>query len=178
MDRIAYAPLGAGNFGPEALDRFVRRQHVKQCWRRTDGGLALRPVEYIEDWTPEERRGTAAQVLRAVEGGGAAFGAFSRGELAGFAALAGERLGSRGQYADLALFYVSGPFRGRGIGGTLFRLACAAARGMGAEKLYISAHSAAEVMAAYWALGCVEAEEVDPHHASAEPWDVQLEFRL
>ena len=111
-------------------------------------------------------------------GGGAAFGAFSGGEVVGFAALAGERLGSRGQYADLALFYVSEPHRGRGVGGALFRLACAAAREAGAEKLYISAHSAAEVVAAYRALGCVEAEESDAHHAAAEPWDVQMELRL
>ena len=33
-------------------------------------------------------------------------------------------------------------------------------------------------MAAYWALGCVEAEEPDPRHAAAEPCDVQLEKRL
>lgn len=33
-------------------------------------------------------------------------------------------------------------------------------------------------MAAYWALGCVEAEEPDPRHSAEEPWDVQLEFRL
>lgn len=178
MDEITYRPLTAENFSVFSLDGFVRRQHVRECWRRADGELVLRPVEYIEDWTLEERRETAAQVLQAVEHGGAAFGAFRRGTAAGFAALAGERLGSRGQYADLALFYVSEPFRGRGIGGELFRMACDAARTMGAEKLYVSAHSAREVMAAYWALGCVEAEEIDPRHAAAEPCDVQLEFRL
>lgn len=154
MADIAYAPLTADNFNVFSLDKFIRRQHVRQCWRRVDGALVLRPVEYIEDWTLEERRSTAAEVL------------------------AGARLGSRGQYADLALFYVSEPFRGQGIGGRLFRMACAAARELGAEKLYISAHSAAEVMAAYWALGCVEAEEPDPRHAAEEPCDVQLEKRL
>lgn len=178
MDEITYAPLTADRFGVESLDNFVRCQHVKECWRRVDGALALRPAEYTEDWTLEERRETAAQVLGAVAHGGAAFGAFSGGEVAGFAVLAGERLGSRGQYADLALFYVSEPFRGRGVGGTLFRAACAAAREMGAEKLYISAHSAREVMAAYWALGCTEAEEIDPRHSRAEPWDIQLEKPL
>lgn len=178
MDEITYAPLTAENFGPESLDKFARRQHVKQCWRRVDGALVLRPVEYIEDWTPQERRDVAAQVLRAADSGGAAFGAFSGGEVAGFAALAGKRLGSRGQYADLTLFYVSQPLRGRGIGRALFGMACAAARDMGAERLYISAHSASEVMAAYRALGCVEAEEPDPRHAAEEPCDVQLEFRL
>lgn len=178
MDELIYVPLTRENFGPRSLDKFVRRQHVRQCWRREGGALVLRPVEYVEDWDIPQRRGVAGSVLAAVSAGGAAFGALAGGEVAGFAVLSGKPLGSRGQYADLTLFYVSEPFRGRGVGGRLFRMACAAARGRGAEKLYISAHSAAEVMAAYWALGCVEAEEPDPRHRAEEPWDVQLEFRL
>ena len=53
-----------------------------------------------------------------------------------------------------------------------------ALRALGAEKLYISAHSAAGPMAFYRAMGCVEAEEPDPFHAAAEPCDVQMEYRL
>lgn len=178
MDEMTVAPLTAENFDLCSLDKFIRRQQVRECWRRVGGALALRPAEYIEDWDLNQRREIAAEVLEAVRSGGAAFGALRGGEVVGFAVLAGERLGSRRQYADLSLFYVSEPFRGRGAGGALFRRACAAAREMGAERLYISAHSAREVMAAYWALGCVEAEEPDPHHVRAEPWDIQLEFRL
>lgn len=178
MDEITYLPLTPENFTPLSLETFLRRQHVRQCWRREEGALVLRPVEYVEDWTPAKRRGVAAEVLACVNTGGAAFGAFAQGKVVGFATLSGKPLGSRGQYADLALFYVSEPFRGQGVGGALFRMACDAARERGAEKLYISAHSAAEVMAAYWALGCVEAEEPDPRHAAAEPCDVQLEYPL
>lgn len=177
-DLILCRPLTAENFTARSLDKFVRRQHVRECWRRVGGALVLRPVEYVEDWTLAERRETAEAILRTLDAGGAAFGAFCAGEVAGFAALSGDRLGSRGQYADLSLFYVSEPFRGQGVGGTLFRMACAHAKKAGAERLYISAHSAAEVMAAYWALGCAEAEEPDPRHVAAEPCDVQLEFRL
>lgn len=178
MDEIAFVPLTAENFDPRSLDTFIRRQQVRECWRRAEGALVLRPAEYVEDWDLNQRREIAAEVLEAVRTGGAAFGALCGGEVVGFAVLAGGRLGSRRQYADLSLFYVSEPFRGRGAGGALFRRACAAAREMGAEKLYISAHSAREVMAAYWALGCMEAEEPDPHHVRAEPWDIQLELRL
>ena len=178
MDELIYVPLTRENFGPRSLDKFIRRQHVRQCWRREDGALVLRPVEYVEDWDVAQRREAAGSLLAAVDAGGAAFGALAGGEVAGFAVLSGRPLGSRGQYADLSLFYVSEPFRGRGVGGTLFHMACAHAKKAGAEKLYISAHSAAEVMAAYWALGCVEAEEPDSRHSAEEPWDVQLEFRL
>ena len=47
MDQFTYAPLTGENFGPRSLDKFTRRQHVKQCWRREGGALVLRPVEYI-----------------------------------------------------------------------------------------------------------------------------------
>ena len=57
-------------------------------------------------------------------------------------------------------------------------MACQGARELGASWLYISAHSAKESMAAYRALGCVEAEEINWTLAKKEPCDVQLEYRL
>ena len=50
--------------------------------------------------------------------------------------------------------------------------------GFGADKLYISAHSSKESQAAYRALGCTPAEEVNEGLAAAEPFDVQMEYRL
>ena len=47
-----------------------------------------------------------------------------------------------------------------------------------AEKLYISAHSSKESQAAYRALGCVHAEEINAKLAQEEPCDVQMEYRL
>ena len=67
---------------------------------------------------------------------------------------------------------------GRGIGRALFRLTCREARALGAERLYISAHSAQETIAAYRAFGCVEAEEINWTLAKKEPCDVQLEYVL
>ncbi len=49
---------------------------------------------------------------------------------------------------------------------------------MGLLKLYISAHSSKESQAAYRALGCTPAEEVNEGLAAAEPFDVQMEYRL
>ena len=86
--------------------------------------------------------------------------------------------GSRAQYMDLSHLYVSQELRGRGIGARLFSLAKQFARGHEAEKLYLSAHSAVESQAFYRAMGCVEAEEYDPAHVKAEPYDCQLECRL
>ena len=46
------------------------------------------------------------------------------------------------------------------------------------EKIYVSAHSAEESIAAYIKYGCVFAEEPDPAHIENEPFDLQLEYDL
>lgn len=178
MEDIVYAPLTTENFGPFSLDSFVRRQEVQRCWRRVDGALVLRPVAYTEDLTLEERRQFAASLSARLGRDCAAYGAFAECGVVGYAVLSYSRFGSERQYVDLEEFYVSQPLRGRGVGKELFRLACGRARELGASKLYISAHSAQETIAAYRALGCVEAEEIDQRLAEKEPCDLQLECPL
>lgn len=175
---VTYGRMTEENISPASLDGFVRRQEVTACWRKREGQWKLLPIAYVEDWDPAGRRYRAEKLFQSVRDGDTAYGAWMDGELVGFARLAGPRFGSRGQYLDLAQFHVSQPFRNRGIGRELFRLACQGARALGAERLYISAHSARETMAAYRALGCVEAEEINWALAKKEPCDVQLEFRL
>lgn len=178
MESIVYESITPDNFSPASLDSFIRRQEVRECWRKVDGQWKLLPIAYVEDWDLEERRSAAQAVLRGVRSGGLAYGARADGQVVGFALLAGELSGAAAQYLDLAEFHVSLPFRGQGIGRALFRLACRGARERGASRLYISAHSARETMAAYHALGCVEAEEINWTLAKKEPCDVQLEYRL
>lgn len=62
--------------------------------------------------------------------------------------------------------------------GMFFYQACEEARRLGADKLHISAHSSKENQAAYKALGCVHAKEINPKLAEKEPCDVQLEYVL
>ena len=64
------------------------------------------------------------------------------------------------------------------IGRALFLRAAAWARSHGAEKLYISAHSAVETQAFYRAMGCAEAAWQSAKHAEKEPCDCQLEYAL
>lgn len=178
MEAIRYGPITEHNFTAASFDYFIRRQEVSQCWRKRDGQWKLLPVAYVDDWDQEGRRRRAEKLLHSVQNGGAAFGAWDGETLVGFARLEGPLFGSRKQYIDLAQFHVSQPYRGHGIGKALFRMACREAVARGAERLYISAHSARETMAAYRALGCVEAEEINWALARKEPCDVQLEFRL
>lgn len=175
---IVYEVLRENCFDERSLDGFVRRQEVRQCWRRVEGRWALLPVAYVEDWSLEDRRKRAAILLRAIREGGLVYAARDQGAVVGFARLDPARFGSGRQYVDLAQFHVSLPYRGRGIGRALFSMACAGARELGAAKLYISAHSARETMAAYRRLGCVEAAEINRTLAEKEPCDVPLEYVL
>ncbi len=175
---MIYQLLTEENFHSHSLDGFIRRQEVAECWRKRGGQWKLLPIAYVEDWSLEDRRRRAESILQCVKDGGLVYGAWEGERLIGFAQLSGPRFGSRNQYIDLARFHVSEPFRRQGIGKELFRLACQGARELGAEKLYISAHSAKEPMAAYYAYGCVEAEEIYWPLAKKEPCDVQMEYRL
>ena len=175
---IQYRPLLEEELLPSLFDAFIRRQVVSQCWRRRGGVWRVELDPFIDDWEEADYQALLAGLRRTLAGGGAVYGAFDGPLLKGFVSVEGAKLGSRAQYMDLSHLYVSQELRGTGIGTQLFSLAKQFARGHGAEKLYLSAHSAVESQAFYRAMGCVEAEEYDPAHVKAEPYDCQLEYRL
>lgn len=174
---IVYRDLEKKDICRELFRGFQRRQVVTDCWRRVDGRWMVRADPFIDDWSEEDYRVLVECLRRTAASGGLVRGAFLGGALKGFASVENEPLGSRGQYLDLSSIHVSQDARRRGIGRELFRAALEFARRRGAEKLYISAHSAVESQAFYRALGCVEAEEPDAGHVAREPFDCQLECR-
>lgn len=165
------------NFRANSLDGFVRHQEVTECWRCVNDEWQLLPIAFTEDWDLPRLRDEAADLLRTIDEGTHVIGAFDGAKVVGYAQL-GERLGSHEQYIELVGFHVSEPYRGQGLGRRLFGAICDAGRAAGADKLYISAHSSKESQAAYRALGCVHAAEVDPTRAANEPCDVQMEYDL
>lgn len=167
------------NFTGHSLDGFVRHQEVTQCWRCVDGQWTLLPIRFTEDWDLAECRRIAKHIAEGLSAGSiVGFGAFDGEAMVGYVTVGTARFGSKGQYVQLVEFEVSEGYRGRKIGKRLFALGCGAASALGAEKLYISAHSSMESQAAYRALGCVHAQEINAALAQAEPCDVQMEYRL
>lgn len=175
---IRYEQLTINNFNENALDTFERHQQVTQCWRKVDGMWKLLPIAFVEEWNLEKRRSNARSIAANLGERLVGFGVFENDRVVGYITLGTSRFGSRRQYVQLVEFQVSEPWRGKKIGRRLFSLACKAAGEMQAEKLYISAHSSKESQAAYRALGCVEAQEIDRKLAEEEPCDVQMEYRL
>lgn len=175
---IHFEKLNNLNFTPHSLDHFIRHQQVQECWRNVDGQWKLVSIPFEENWTVSQCRQIAQDVALHMENDQTAFGAFDQNQLVGFLTVSHYLFGNTAKYLELVCFQVSEPYRGKGIGKILFRQACREAVRLGAEKLYISGHSAKETQAAYRALGCVPAKEINQALAAEEPFDVQLEYCL
>ena len=116
--------------------------------------------------------------LHHINFGQTGFGAFDGERIIGFATVSHRIFGTAARYVQLVCFQISKEYRRQGIGRKLFSMVCEEARRLGADKLYISAHSSKESQAAYRALGCTPAEEINAELAAAEPFDIQMEYSL
>ena len=175
---IRYQRLNADNFTAHSLDDFVRHQTVTESWRKIAGDWKLMPNVYEENWSQAQCREIAEDVVHNIKLDQTGFGAFDRERIVGFATVSHRIFGAAARYVQLVCFQISEEYRRQGIGKKLFLMTCEEARRLGAEKLYISAHSSKESQAAYRALGCMPAEEINEGLAAAEPFDVQMEYRL
>ncbi len=174
---VRYERLCRNNFNTHSLDGFVRHQVIHESWRETDGQWKLVPNEFEENWSVDMCREIAEDVERHMETDQSAFGAFADGKVVGFITVSHHLFGTAARYAELVCFQVSEPYRGWGIGRGLFALAVEEMAAIGADRLYISAHSSKESQAAYRALGYTHAEEINQSLAEKEPFDVQLEYK-
>lgn len=157
---------------------FHRRQQVTRCWRKIHHQWVVVDNPFVEDWSEAEYAFLVRCLRNTIAAGGVVYGAFPEGKLKGFASVENTFFGSRKQYLELSCIHVSEDCRGAGIGRKLMEEAKAWARARGAEKLYISAHSAVESQAFYQAMGCREAEEYNRSSVEKEPDDCQLELSL
>ena len=175
---MEYRALAESDITRGLFSNFTRRQTVTDCWRRVDGEWVVRSDPFVDDWSEEDYQKLIRDLRATIAANGFVMGVFLDGDLKGFAAVAPRLFGADGDYLDLAAIHVSEDMRGKGAGRALFILAKTWAKGHGAKKLYISAHSSVESQAFYRVMGCTEAREKDPEHVRREPFDVQLECSL
>ena len=178
MKEIIFERLSDENFSLESMDTFIRFEKISQVWKMVNGKPTLADANYIMDWNLEKRRGIAQLIHRGIQGDYFAYGAFYEGRVVGYILVSKKPFGSSNQYIELALFHISAPYRGKGIGKQLFKLACLEAKSIGAKKLYISAGPAVPTQAAYQKFGCVPAVEINPEATERAPLDIQLEYLL
>ncbi|MDD2956618.1 MAG: GNAT family N-acetyltransferase [Oscillospiraceae bacterium] len=175
---IVYREIPQAQLCRELFAHFQRRQEVTKCWRKAGGAWVIRDIAFVDDWSEQDYAALIHSLKRSAGTGGLVLGAFLDGRLKGFCCVGPGLFGSRGQYMDLSELNVSQELRRLGVGKELFCRAKAFAAAHGAQKLYLSAHSAVESQAFYRAMGCVEAEEYDRAHVEKEPCDCQLECPL
>jgi N-acetylglutamate synthase-like GNAT family acetyltransferase len=178
LEAISYKELKETEIDVELFASFNRYQEVKKCWRKENGEWILKDIAFTEHWSAEEYEYLVKCLRNTIKTGGAVFGAFHNNVLAGFASVENQFFGSQKQYLQLSCIHCSYEKRGMGIGKKLFSLVCKKAKDMGAQKLYISAHSSQESQAFYKAMGCVEAMEYDAKSVAEEPCDCQLEYNF
>lgn len=175
---MEYIRLESEHLSIKLFANFNRHQTVTKCWRKIDGEWQIKDIAFIDDWTEKEYVELITCLKNTVETGGMVLGAFVNKELKGFVSIESNLFGKNKEYLDLSSIHVSEDMRGKGIGKELFQQAKRWAKEHGAQKLYISAHSAVESEAFYRAMGCVEAEEYNQEHVEKEPCDCQLECRI
>lgn len=175
---LFYRELSENEINRDLFRAFQRRQIVTKCLRKENGKWVIREDPFIDDWGKEEYKELVRCLKNTVATDGVVYGAFVNDELKGFVSVEGALIGSRSQYMDLSSLHVSQDMRRQGIGRQLFLLAKRFAKEKGAEKLYISSHSAVESQAFYRSMGCAEADEYISEHVEREPFDCQLECEL
>ena len=179
MNSIQYIQLSEQNFSPNALDHFIRHQEVNFSLQYVNHVPTFVETNVVEDWSLSQRReivGAIRNYIAAHEG--FAFGAVSGNEVIGYILVTTPFFGSQKQYIELKMFHVSAPYRNHGIGRTLFQLACAGARRIGANRLYIEAHPAKETQLAYRKFGCTDITESIPLREKKDNTVIQMEYQL
>lgn len=175
---IEYRRLTENEINRDLFSHFIRHQTVVKRWRRDNGKWVIKDAPFIDDWSEADYNTLVSCLKNTVATGGYVYAAFCDGALKGFVSVEPQLFGGKHKYLDLSSIHVSEDMRGKGIGTTLFLAAKAWAKAHGAEKLYISAHSAVESQAFYHKMGCVEAALYNQAHVEAEPYDCQLECKV
>lgn len=175
---IEYRAIKLEELNTDLFKHFIRHQVVTYCYRKSPEGWTNELDPFIDDWTPQEYEYLVKCLTNTLQTGGLVYGFFSDGQLKGFVSVESELIGEEQRYVDLSSIHVSEDYRGKGIGRQLFEIAKQWARENGADRLFISSHSAVETQAFYQAMGCVDARIFHPGHAQEEPYDRQLEYVL
>lgn len=175
---LQYRNLCENEINRDLFKSFVRRQVVSKCRRKENGEWIIKDAPFIDDWTEEDYKVLVSCLKNTIHTGGFVYAAFCGGHLKGFVSVESGLFGGENRYLDLSSIHVSQDLRGQGIGTALFCAAKKWAKKQGADKLYISSHSAVESQAFYKKMGCAEAALYNQKHVDKEPYDCQIECQL
>jgi len=175
---IEYRSLCVNEINRTLFKGFIRHQIVTKCWRKENNRWIVKNAPFVDDWTEKDYQILISCLRNTIIIGGFVYAAFYNKILKGFVSVEPILFGGEQKYLDLSSIHISEDMRNKGIGTKLFIMAKKWSKENGADKLYISAHSAVESQAFYKKMGCVEAEIYNQKHVEKEPYDCQLECKL
>jgi len=178
VENITFKELCIDDINSNILDHYNRYQEIKRCYRKEEGNWVIKNIEFVENWDENKKENVIKDFSKTIIDGGYVFSAFDNDKLIGFAVLYNKVFGSRKQYIQLSRMHISYEYRHKGIGKRLFELCKEKSKGLGIEKIYISASSAEETQKFYLSVGCVDAEEIDKELFEKEPFDRHMEYRI
>jgi predicted N-acetyltransferase YhbS len=163
----------------ERLYEINASQFIGRAWREVNGERKLVEINYQDpDW-PNGYDYHLDRLKETIQGKGCAIGAFDEKQtLIGFITVNREFFGKMYNYVLLDQLFITLDYRNKGIGKKLFFLSADVAKQWEADKIYICAGSAEETIAFYFAVGCVEAAEINRELYESDPRDFQLEFNI
>jgi GNAT superfamily N-acetyltransferase len=159
------------------ISEIDRAEQVTAMYQVVDGKLQVEAVHMdIPPWSrtgdgPHSVGGLIQNWQPVLEESGLLLGAFAGEKLAAFAML---RYRLTPTMAQLALFFVSRPFRRQGAGGQLLRAVEHFARAAGATELYVSATPSASAIGFYTRHGFHLTLQPDEELFRMEPEDIHM----
>lgn len=175
--RIDYRELKLDELdGIRGIDR---SEQVDSVYLFRSGALVEKEVSYrMEGFPGDELEAVIRRQKQLLANGGWVYGAFDSGKLVGVASLENRFRGRTHRYCKMDILFVSSGYRHRGIAARLLGMCIAAARGIGAERLYISATESKNTVDFYMKRGARLVEELDADLFRMEPEDIHLEIVL
>lgn len=153
-----------------------RSEHVTVLYHTLDGELVPEEVDLaVPTWSTEgEEYSVQAKIKHwapILHEGGVLLGALDGERLVGFAIL---RYRLDEGTAQLAVMYVSRPYRRQGIASQLTDEVCRLARADGARSLYVSATPSDSAVGLYTSLGFTLVDQPHPELFALEPEDIHM----
>lgn len=157
-----------------------RTELIEQCYRLEDGWLTLYDERFdMHGWPEGEAERDALTLHDSFARGGWLHGVFVGPTLVAAAVVDNRVIHNAGRaMLQLKFLHVSHAYRGHGLGGRLFQLACEHALQVGAQGLYVSATPSRNTVDFYQRQGCQLLEWPDPDLLLLEPEDIHLAKRL
>jgi GNAT superfamily N-acetyltransferase len=165
--------------GLHRIAEIDRAEEILEIYYLQNGQLRLKSDrQTVTHFDKEELDEIIQRQHKLIKNSGRVIGAFDGDILVGVASVENVKRGIHRNYLKMDILYVSKSARGQKVGQNLLELCKTIAKGLGAEKLYISATPTRGTADFYLKNGAVMAQEIDPELFALEPEDIHLELEV